>query len=331
MSTQKFSGVTKRILCIEDSSFDFKVFRQKLECAGRGEFECKHASRFPEALSYLEQERFDAIILDLSLCSPGTLENLRTLRKKTPNIPVLILTADDDDECAMRAINMGAQDYIIKGQITGRRTRKLINYAIEREHITQILRERKSSFKRDSGIFERDEVFDLRDLINSVSNLVAENIVEKETVLHIHSSSDVPRQLQGHKIKLYQIIACRLCKAIKHTTNGMIDIDVSLKNTDITGKHTVRISISDTGDGMKQSDLYRMQQFLEGKSLGDQYEDLAICKENIESMGGYIEVKSELGLGTTVILTVKLDSHKSEVSQNQFADLALPIEAGFAY
>lgn len=66
------------------------------------------------ALSQLESEGFDAVVLDLGLPKVDGLTVLRRLRKQWPALPVLILTARDGVEDRIEGLNAGADDYLTK-------------------------------------------------------------------------------------------------------------------------------------------------------------------------------------------------------------------------
>jgi CheY-like chemotaxis protein len=78
--------------------------------------------------------------LDLSLPDSQGLATFRALRQAAPEMPVIVLTGTDDDEQAMAAVREGAQDYLIKGQITAPLVWRAIRYAVERQKLTGDLR-----------------------------------------------------------------------------------------------------------------------------------------------------------------------------------------------
>lgn len=77
------------------------------------------------------------ILLDASEANGHVFESLSTLRRKAPNIPVVILTEEDKDGFGKQAIRMGAQDFLIRSQITTESmVRSMVN-AIERHQVQQ--------------------------------------------------------------------------------------------------------------------------------------------------------------------------------------------------
>jgi len=83
------------------------------------------------------------ILLDLSLPDGHGLDNLSHAHAKAPQVPVLVLTGLDDETLALRAVQGGAQDYLVKGQMDGNLLSRSIRYAIERKRAEEDLRQAK--------------------------------------------------------------------------------------------------------------------------------------------------------------------------------------------
>jgi light-regulated signal transduction histidine kinase (bacteriophytochrome)/CheY-like chemotaxis protein len=91
------------------------------------------SSRLDEALSHLEQESFDVLLLDLGLPDSQGLATFQDVYARSPKIPIIICSGAADEELAVEAVAHGAQDYLVKGQIDGSRLKRAIRYAIERK------------------------------------------------------------------------------------------------------------------------------------------------------------------------------------------------------
>lgn len=105
-----------KILLVED---DVSII-EKLEELLKGEgFQVVNAQRQSKALELLEEEKFDLILLDISLpdgsgyaiCSAA---KAATLDNKNKDVPVIFITAYDDEISAVTGLDMGAEDYITK-------------------------------------------------------------------------------------------------------------------------------------------------------------------------------------------------------------------------
>ncbi len=122
-----------RILLVEDNPGDARLLHEALVEAGSAEFELVHVWRLSEALERLENERFDAILLDLSLPDGQGLDVVARLGREAIGIPFVVLTGLDDEEMALKAVREGAQDYLVKGQVHGTLLARALRYAIERK------------------------------------------------------------------------------------------------------------------------------------------------------------------------------------------------------
>jgi len=103
--------MTKRILFVDDVRFDRRVYGDYLRAAG---FEVKTAASGEEAIACIERERFDAVVADLVLPGMDGLGVLGAVRRVDPEVGVLLMTAVEEVEVAVRAIKMGAFDYLVK-------------------------------------------------------------------------------------------------------------------------------------------------------------------------------------------------------------------------
>jgi len=89
--------------------------------------------RTSKALTRLGRKDIDLVLLDLGLPDSHGLTTFHKLRQAAPDVPVIVLTSTDDEELAVTAVRDGAQDYLIKGQISGRPLVRAVRYALERQ------------------------------------------------------------------------------------------------------------------------------------------------------------------------------------------------------
>ena len=136
-----------RVLVVEDNPADVDLIREHMSASGRVSFQIDSVSRLSEAIARLEGERFDLLLIDLGLPDSRRLETFYKLRNAAPNTPAIILTGHDDEETAIAAVRNGAQDYLIKGDITGNLLIRAAQYAMERKRAEAELQERESKLK----------------------------------------------------------------------------------------------------------------------------------------------------------------------------------------
>jgi DNA-binding response OmpR family regulator len=90
------------------------------------------AATLGEALIRVSEERFDAVLLDLSLPDARGLDALAGMRRRAPSIPIVVMTGLSDEALAIKAVNEGAQDYLLKGEADGSALARRLRFAIER-------------------------------------------------------------------------------------------------------------------------------------------------------------------------------------------------------
>ncbi|HEY9612388.1 sensor histidine kinase [Allocoleopsis sp.] len=87
-----------------------------------------------------KSDRYDVVLLDLSLPDSVGLDTLKKFQHLAPDLPVVVLTGVDNRSLALEAMAVGAQDYLVKGQISGELLERAIRYAIERKKAEAHLR-----------------------------------------------------------------------------------------------------------------------------------------------------------------------------------------------
>ena len=123
---------TIRVLLIEDNEDDFLLIRELLSEEKMVAFRLEHADRLSTAIEALCRSQFDIVLLDLGLPDSNSTETFDRLHEACQTTPVIILTGLDDEELAVEKLKSGAQDYMVKGEISGRLLTRSIRYAIER-------------------------------------------------------------------------------------------------------------------------------------------------------------------------------------------------------
>lgn len=121
-----------RTLLVEDSEGFAYFIRDALMRKNRGRFELREATTLEDGLAVLSSEEIDVLLLDLGLPDSSRIDTFKRAHAASPETPVIILTVLNDDVLAIRAMRLGAQDYLIKDQITENLLLRSIRYALER-------------------------------------------------------------------------------------------------------------------------------------------------------------------------------------------------------
>ena len=138
------------VLLVEDSAGDARLLREMFRTEKPGSFVLTHVERMSDAISHLAQGGTDIVLLDLGLPDGHGLDTVRRAQAAAPNVPLIVLTGLDDEALAARAMNEGAQDYLIKGQIENRALPRALRHAIERNRMraeTELLRKQQLQLK----------------------------------------------------------------------------------------------------------------------------------------------------------------------------------------
>ncbi|MFN6518819.1 MAG: ATP-binding protein [Nostoc sp. CreGUA01] len=389
-------NIATYILLVEDSPSDADLLHRIFSHADREEWQMLHVERLSEAIdvsreslasivdnSQIESKRkrrFDLVLLDLSLPDSIGLDTLKEFRAAVPYIPVVVLTGIDDEDLALQALAEGAQDYLVKGQITIQRLIRAIRYAIERSEILKQLRESeertrqalvkeqelnelKSNFvamvshefrtpmttirtavdileynsdkltdERRTKYFDRiqnaiNQMLHLLDEILFLSKTEVAKIEYKPTLLNLENFcrelTDILQINAGTQYRIIftfegesteakmdeDLLNCiftnLISNAIKYSSeNSIIWFDLICKDRLAT------FQVRDKGIGIPLKDqthlfetFYRASNVgaIQGTGLG-----LSIVKKCVELHGGHIQLESEQGVGTTVIVTLPL-------------------------
>src|SRR5436190_9612146 len=123
------------VLVVEDSPTDALLLREALTDERGTQFRTAHAEPFADALRQIQEQRFDLILLDLGLPDSQGLETFARMHDHAPTIPLIVLTALDDDTLAVQAVKEGAQDFLTKGRVDRYWLVRNIRHALERHQM----------------------------------------------------------------------------------------------------------------------------------------------------------------------------------------------------
>ncbi len=125
--------LVKTLLLVEDNLGDARLLREMLNEQNSLDTQLTHLECMSDAERYLAEHSVDIILLDLGLSDAQGLEAIRRARAAAPSVPLVVLTGLDDESVAVQALQQGAQDYLIKGQIDTRGLLRALRYSIERK------------------------------------------------------------------------------------------------------------------------------------------------------------------------------------------------------
>lgn len=135
-----------RVLLVEDDEDDYLLTSELLREIGQRRYTLDWTSTFHEAVSTMAQREHDVYLVDYRLDGHDGLELLRGADRLAG--PVIVLTGLDDRDVDLRAMEAGAADYLVKGQIDAPLLERSIRYAIQRRRSEEALRRAHDELER---------------------------------------------------------------------------------------------------------------------------------------------------------------------------------------
>ncbi|MFN6527253.1 response regulator [Nostoc sp. ChiSLP03a] len=174
-----------KVLLVEDNPGDVLLLQELFKEVTTVVVELMPVERLYEAVNYLTNKTFDVILLDLSLPDSQGLQTFVIAHNQAKATPIIVLTGINDETLATSAMQQGAQDYLVKGQVTGDLLVRSMRYAIERQRADNALRQSEERFRvalKNSPIFVYNQDKDLRYtwVYNPPSELTVEKILGKQ-------------------------------------------------------------------------------------------------------------------------------------------------------
>ncbi len=149
---------TLLILVIDDNDGDCRLIQELLRRVRSPECQVVHEHTLADGVKRIALQPPDVVLLDLGLRETNGLDTLSAWLQGGCPAPVVVLTGLDDDETARQAVRMGAQDYLIKHDMSAQELLRAIRYALERHQFTSRMvdLERLESLGRLAGAVAHD-------------------------------------------------------------------------------------------------------------------------------------------------------------------------------
>ncbi len=131
-----------RVLIVEDDAAQVRLISRLLQRGDSG-FDVRAVNSAASAVAAIGQEKFDVVLLDLTLGDSAGLATVRTIARAAPDLPIVVLTASDNPDIGLQSLRCGAQDFLRKNDLTGAVLVRSIQFAHERKHVQISQRERR--------------------------------------------------------------------------------------------------------------------------------------------------------------------------------------------
>jgi signal transduction histidine kinase len=129
----------QHVVLVEDDPQDALRIRRELACDPNAPqpFRIDVVSTIAAAREWLAKGDIDVILLDLHLPDSRGIDTVRRVLDFAPEVPIVVFTASGDEDTALRAVQVGAQDYLFKDEVSGPLLRRVIRHAIERHRMSR--------------------------------------------------------------------------------------------------------------------------------------------------------------------------------------------------
>lgn len=190
-----------KVLLIEDNPGDAELIRLALATGSDPAWDVRHVERLSEGLRALAAETFYTVLLDMGLPDSTGLDGVRAIAGQFPKVPIVVLTGHNELPLSVRAIEAGAQDYLVKGQAGPEAIVRSIVYATRRKALEVELREVNESLDAFNAIVSHD----LRAPLNHVRTFV--DLIEEETADALSpTATDYMKRVQGAVRRMQELI-----------------------------------------------------------------------------------------------------------------------------
>lgn len=122
-----------KLLLVEDNQADVEFLAASLRRQRASDVEMVNVRSLASATERIGSERFDIVLLDLHLPDASGLDCIDAIQAIDNEIPIVVLSGQDDEDFAVSILNKGAQDYLVKWEGQGRTILRSVRYAIERK------------------------------------------------------------------------------------------------------------------------------------------------------------------------------------------------------
>ncbi len=136
---KSFYAGSLKVLIVEDSEVDRRILESMLYEPTCHISSLKTTASLNSAIKEIETNQFDVVVLDLNLPDSNGFHTLTAINKKFPHLAIVVNTGAYEDSVGIKALSLGAQDFLLKGKYTTYLLNKTLRYALERKRLEKEL------------------------------------------------------------------------------------------------------------------------------------------------------------------------------------------------
>lgn len=169
---------TINILYIEDNLLDFLLVKRLLNRSKTEEdgYKLEQVDRLSKGLERLSQGGITIVLTDLNLPDSSELEAISSLHSQFPTVPIIALTSAYSYQLGLDAVRQGAQDYLLKDDLTEQMIKHSIRYAIERNQMGTMKHDFANTLSKEIAA----PITYLKESINRLKTMVAGPLTAKQ-------------------------------------------------------------------------------------------------------------------------------------------------------
>lgn len=201
-----YEGDILRLLLIEDDEDDYLILRELLQDVPDQHFRLDWVSTYDEGLARALLREHDVLLVDYRLGADSGLSLISELNAQSSPVPMILLTGLSDSELDARAIDLGASDYLVKGEFSGPMLARSIRYARDRAHVHTQLVDSEARYRllfeanpEPMWVFARDDmhILAVNDAATRLLGYEREELVGM-SVLHIRPDDEKTRFIESY-------------------------------------------------------------------------------------------------------------------------------------
>jgi two-component sensor histidine kinase len=192
-----------KVLLIEDNPGDVRLIREMLKDFKDITVEIDCVDRLDTGLKRLSKGSFDAVLLDLGLPDSQGLDTFIKVHSENPDVAIVVMTGLEDEELAVKTVQKGAQDYLVKGQVDSKLLSRALRYAVERKRAEKQI---KASLREKEVLLQEvhHRVKNNMQIISSLLRLQSRKIKGKRALQAFESSYNRVKSMVLIHERLYQ-------------------------------------------------------------------------------------------------------------------------------